>query len=292
MPYPDQTGTGLTDEQAAKRQRYEDALDRWAGFEPGESQLVGEEIMARRAARQRAAAHQPQSAAGYSPPQVPFDAVIAQLMTRPGMAEHLEGIDLDGDGIPDVPMGQPPMDPMGRMQWQSMMQQRQQMAQVAQARKAQRKAVNNQVILAQLQARDPMFPHVQRWIKNFVDSLPVRLGRAVLEQVDRTPGAFLEMYSDMRRHFIEELSVKAGLNGFGGHGVMPASVANMRDPREAIRQAVAGRMSAPVLESAGVYDDRLPGASREAQKRALVKRVKAGGAKEGDLLRYLELCGV
>jgi len=26
--------------------------------------------------------------------------------------------------------------------------------------------------------------------------------------------------------------------------------------------------------------------------RALVKRVKAGGAREGDLLRYLEFCGV
>jgi len=44
-------------------------------------------------------------------------------------------------------------------------------------------------------------------------------------------------------------------------------------------------MSAPVLESAGVHDDWLPGASRDAEKRALVKRVKAGGAKEGDLLK-------
>jgi len=283
MPYPDQTGTGLTGEQAAKRQRYEDALDRWAGFEPGESQLSDEEIMARRAARQRASAHQPQSPAGYGAPQVPFDAVIAQLMTRPGMAEHLEGIGLDGDGIPDVPMGPPPMAPMGRMQWQAMMQHRQRMAQ---ARKAQRKAVNNQVILAQLQAHDPLYPHVKRWIEHFVESLPARLGWAVLEQVDRTPGAFLEMYSDMRRHFIEDLGVKAGLNGFGGHGMTPARAADMREPR------VAGRMSAPVLESAGVHDDRLPGASREAEKRALVKRVKAGGAREGDLLRYLELCGV
>jgi len=115
MPYPVKTGTGLTTEQAAKRQRYEDALDRWAGFEPGESQLSDEEIMARRAARKRAATLQPRTTAGYGAPQVPLDAVIAQLMTRPGMAEHLEGIDLDGDGIPDVPIGPPPIDPMGRI---------------------------------------------------------------------------------------------------------------------------------------------------------------------------------
>jgi len=285
-------GTGLADEKAAKRQRYEEALDRWAGFEPGESQLSDEEIMARRTARQRAAAPQKQAFARTGAPQIPFNALVAQLMMRPGMAEHLEGIDLDGDGVPDAPLSPPPMDPMGRMQWQAMMRQRQQMAQAAQMRKAQRKAVNNQVILTQLSAQDPLFPHVKRWIENFLESLPARIGRAVAQQVDRTPGAFLEMYAEMRQHFIQEFGLSSGLRERERRMPVNAQATDNRDPRAAIRQAVAGRMDAPVLESAGMMDERLPGASREAEKRALVKRVKAGGAKEGDLLRYLELCGV
>lgn len=55
---------------------------------------------------------------------------------------------------------------------------------------------------------------------------------------------------------------------------------------------MAGRMSAPQLESAGMIDERSPGVARAAERAALVKRVKAGGAREGDLLKYLELCGV
>ena len=51
-------------------------------------------------------------------------------------------------------------------------------------------------------------------------------------------------------------------------------------------------MSPPQLESAGMIDERTPGAARAAERAALVKRVKAGGAREGDLLKYLELSGL
>jgi len=55
---------------------------------------------------------------------------------------------------------------------------------------------------------------------------------------------------------------------------------------------MAGRVSAPQFESAGIIDERSPGAARAAERAALVKRVKAGGAREGDLLKYLELSGL
>jgi len=310
MPYP--TDTGHADEQAIKRQRYEDALDRFAGFEPGESQLTDDQIMARRAARGQAATSgapgvfQPQSPfqsprqSSHSANAIPFETILAQLKARPGMIEHLEGIDLDGDGIPDIPFSSLPphmmADPMARMQWQAMMQNRQQASQARQMRRAQRKAVNNEALLVHLRANDPLFEHVKRWIETFVESLPGKLQRAVLEQVERTPGAFLEMYSELRQHLMEEFGMtgKTKKTAPGGYFVQgnPSFTQAARDPREAVRQAVAGRMSPPQLESAGMIDERTPRAARAAERAALVKRVKAGGAREGDLLKYLELSGL
>jgi len=226
---------------------------------------------------------------------VSFDTLLAHLKSRPGMVEHLEGIDLDGDGIPDFPPQPSPQmmaHPMGRMQWQAMLQNHQQAVQARQARRAQRKAVNNEALLAYLKTHDPLFEHVKRWIENLVESLPGKIQRAVLEQVECTPGAFLEMYTDLRRHFIQEFGLAEGLRGFTGFPAMRAPVVGDRDPRQAIRQAVAGRMSPPQLESAGMIDERSPGAARAAERAALVKRVKAGGAREGDLLKYLELSGL
>jgi len=315
MPYPNSSNPGLTDEQARKRQLYEEALDRFAGFEPGESQLTDEQIMARRAARGQASAPGVSGAPGafqhqgpfppfrQSPPSasaMPFETILAQLKARPGMVEHLEGIDLDGDGIPDIPFGSPPpqmmADPMTRMQWQAMMQNRQHASQARQMRRAQRKAVNNEALLAHLRANDPLFEHVKRWIEAFVESLPGKLQRAVLEQVERTPGAFLEMYSELRQHLMEEFGMagkaKKGAPGIYSMQGNPVFAPAARDPREAVRQTVAGRMSPPQLESAGMIDERSPGAARAAERAALVKRVKAGGAREGDLLKYLELSGL
>ena len=191
MPYP--TDTGLSDEQAIKRQRYEDALDRFAGFEPGESQLTDDQIMARRAARGQAGAPGAPGAFQHQSPfpsfrqstpganAMPFETILAQLKARPGMIEHLEGIDLDGDGIPDIPFSSPPphmmADPMARMQWQAMMNSRQQAKQAKQMRRAQRKAVNNEALLAHLRANDPLFEQVHAKIGDFVRTLSLKLQR-------------------------------------------------------------------------------------------------------------------
>lgn len=298
MPYPTQAGsteTGFADEQARKRQQYEDALDRFAGFEPGESQLSDEQIMARRAARQQLGVP-----VGFSRQQpfaqfaqrgvndIPFDTLLAHLKAQPGMVEHLEGIDLDGDGVPDIPFQPSPQmmaDPMGRMQWQAMLQNRQRMMQAAQQRRTQRKEINNQVLLATLQANDPLFQQTYTRLISYVRRLPDKVQRPFLEAVDRTPGAFLDLYSQLREGIMREL---------GSTSRVPQSMPQPAsdDPRARIRQAVAGRMSAPALENAGIMDDRMPGATRAAERAALIKRVKSGGAREGDLLKYLELSGL
>jgi len=297
MPYPNPSDPGFADEQARKRQLYEEALDRFAGFEPGESQLTDEQIMARRAARQKSGV-----SAGFPQQQsytrfdqrgvndIPFDTLLAHLKAQPGMVEHLEGIDLDGDGIPDIPPQPSPQmmaHPMGRMQWQAMLQNHQQAVRARQARRAQRKAVNNEALLAYLKTHDPLFGVVHAKVEAYVKALPLKLQRPVLRAVEETPGAYIDLYKEMR----DMVAVSMRL---GGRRV-PRTGGNMdrgRDPRQAIRQAVAGRMSPPQLESAGMIDERSPGAARAAERAALVKRVKAGGAREGDLLKYLELSGL
>jgi len=315
MPYSTQAGTadptamGAMDEQARKRLVYERYLDHISGFAPGESELSDEEIMRR---RQLQAQGQPQGppqnqggmpSPGYTPGapagqtgqpmqtgagQVPFEAILAQLKARPGMVEHLEGIDLDGDGVPDIPFQPSPQmmaDPMGRMQWQAMLQNRQNKMQAAQQRRTQRKEVNNQVLLATLQANDPLFQQTYTRLVSYVRRLPEKVQRPFLEAVDRTPGAFLDLYAQLREGLMRDLGTP---NRVPQSMSQPAS----DDPRARIRQAVAGRMSAPALENAGIMDDRLPGATRAAERAALVKRVKSGGAREGDLLKYLELSGL
>ena len=301
MPYP--TNTGLADEQAIKRQRYEHALDRFAGFEPGESQLTDDQIMARRAARGQESASGASGAPGafqhqspflpfrQSPPSanaMPFETILAQLKARPGMIEHLEGIDLDGDGIPDIPFSSPPphmmADPMARMQWQAMMQNRQQASQARQMRRAQRKTVNNEALLAHLRANDPLFEQVHAKIGDFVRTLSPKLQRPFLWAVEETPGAYLDLYKEMR-------DLLKLFKRLGRQGARHPFSHSQRDAGEEF-PSMAGRMSAPQLESAGMIDERSPRAARAAERAALVKRVKAGGARDGDLLKYLELCGV
>jgi len=204
-------------------------------------------------------------------------------MARPGMIEHLEGIDLDGDGIPDIPPGPPPADPRARMQWQAALAQRQQTMQAAQLRSAQRKAVNNQVMLAVLKANDPLFAVTFNRLASYIQRLPEKVRRVYLMAVERTPGAFLELYIHLRT------AIENDLNKPASNSVRQDHQAEEADPRARIRRAVAGRMAPPSLESAGVIEDRLGGASRSSELAALKARAKSGQAREGDLLRYLEL---
>ncbi|MFP5223534.1 MAG: hypothetical protein ACLGSA_14680 [Acidobacteriota bacterium] len=294
MPYP--TDTGLADEQARKRQLYEDALDRFAGFEPGESQLTDDQIMARRAARGQAGApgtsgafqrQRPLPPFGQPIPgasTMPFEAVLAQLKARPGMIEHLEGIDLDGDGIPDIPFQPSPemmAHPMGRMQWQAMLQSRQQASQM---RRAQRKAVNNETLLAHLRANDPLFEQVHAKIGDFVRTLSPKLQRPFLRAVEETPGAYLDLYKEMRD--LLDLFTRLGVQG-----TRHSFSHSQRDSGEGY-PSMGNRLSGGWRGNKEIEEGRQSDAACAAERAALVKRVKAGGAREGDLLKYLELCGV
>jgi len=131
----------------------------------------------------------------------------------------------------------------------------------------QRKAVNNEALLAHLRANDPLFEQVHVKIGDFVRTLSPKLQRPFLQAVEETPGAYLDLYKEMRD--LLKLFMR-----LGKQGARHSFSHSQRDAGEEY-SAIAGRMRAPQLERA-----------------ALVKRVKAGGAREGDLLKYLELCGV
>ncbi|GFK95912.1 hypothetical protein NNJEOMEG_03785 [Fundidesulfovibrio magnetotacticus] len=308
MPYPTPTGAASAlnpaDQQALKRLRYERALDVSVGISPEESQFpeayaqqpqAGFDPMGQQMRFQQGQAapgqFQPAQQAQPGPRSMPgsgavppFQDILRAVIAQPGMAHHLEGIDLDGDGIPDVPP--PPMDPMARMQWQAMVQNRQLALQAAMARRAKRKDVNNNVLLSVLQSADPLFGEIYTRLSGYVNSLPVKVRRPYMEAVERTPGAFLELYGHLREGLLSELGVNREMP-------TPMPQPGGADPRARIRQAVAGRMSPPDLARAGVLDDDRPARARDAAELAALKsRVKAGQAREGDLLRYLELSGV
>jgi len=264
MPYPIHSGQGPVDEYAAKRERNERALDAACGIVPEQ--------------REQSRPTRP----GHAVRLVPFETILSRVLTQPGMPQHLEGIDLDGDGIPDIPphllMGPPPAHPMERMQWQTLLENRQRQINEARQRRARRKESGNQALLRTLRENDPLFTHVTRWIENFVDSLPGRISHAVIEQVDKTPGAFLEMYRDLRKHFIEDFPML-------GTAAPARPVQGM--------PARSARPVPPDLQRPGLDEDAgTTQAERAAELAALKARCRAGKAREGDLLRYLELIGV
>ncbi|WP_243311931.1 hypothetical protein [Fundidesulfovibrio agrisoli] len=292
MPYPTMSGPAgqqsSADGQARNELAYRRYLEQLAGFAPGESELPDEEIQRRRALAQDAV--QPAQAAPRNLPPQPVAAApdalrsaLAQLAARPGMIEHLEGIDIDGDGLPDIPLGPPPMNPMARAQWQAAMANRQRRGQERQVRRAQRKVLNNQVMLAVLKANDPLFATTYNRLASYIQRIPEKIQRVYLEAVDRTPGAFLDLYIHLRTAIEYDLSKPV-------NNAMPQDrQPDETDPRARIRRAVAGRMAAPALESAGVLEERLGGAARSTELAELKARAKSGRAREGDLLRYLEL---
>ncbi|MFP5240535.1 MAG: hypothetical protein ACLGQW_11950 [Acidobacteriota bacterium] len=175
------------------------------------------------------------------------------------------------------------MNPMARAQWQAAMAHRQRRGQELQVRRAQRKVMNNQVMLAVLKANDPLFEATYNRLARYIQRLPEKVQRVYLQAVYRTPGAFLDLYIHLRT------SIENELNKHAFQAEQPDHPAPQPDTRARIRRAVAGRMAAPALESAGVLEERLGGAARSTELAELKARAKSGRAREGDLLRYLEL---
>ena len=310
MPYPNSGGfqpaapasaPGAMDEEALKQERFRQYMDAMlnggdeAAQDGDPSGTSNQQQMPQGGdqAQAQALAQAQAQAQGQARPMnsVPFEAVMQRLIQTPGVLQHLQGGDANGDGVPDFPpLGPPPSNPQDYRDWQMMGLMQQQMKRVFfqnnQRDRAERKEFNDQRLLQSLEAHDPLFSTAFPVLKNYLAHLPGPLGQLIVQAVDSHPAVFIDLYKHFR-DFVEH-HANPGIN-FQGQPMSPATAA--ADPRQRIRQAVAGRMSAPALENAGVMDDRLPNASRKAELASLKTRVKAGRAREGDLLRYLELSG-
>ncbi len=311
MPYPNSGGyqptapasaTGAMDAEALKQERYRLYMDEMLnGGDQAAQDGTPSETNNQQPMPQNGGQPQPQGMAqgqmrgqmqgqARSMNAVPFEAVMQRLLQTPGMVQHLQGGDADGD-VPDFPsLGPPPSDPQDYRDWQVMNLMQQQMKQVFlqknRRNRFESRQMNDQRMLQNLEAHDPLFKVVSPMMKNYFDHLPGPLGQVIMHTVVSHPALYIEMYSHVRSYVEKAISTR---KNFQGNPMSPATAA--ADPRQRIRQAVAGRMSPPALENAGVMDDRLPNASRNAQLAALKQRVKSGGACEGDLLKYLELSG-
>jgi len=113
-----------------------------------------------------------------------------------------------------------------------------------------------QTALAALKARDPLFGRTMHLMEHYVGKLPEVLRKLVMPALAREFGLFAEFYRVVRESaWLVEAHLRAGW-----------------------RKA----SSAPPVPEEQAAPDELA---------ALKRRVKSGGAKEGDLLRYLELTG-
>lgn len=206
-------------------------------------------------------------------PRQSFKAIKQGIVTMPGMAEHLCGIDLDDDGRPElfVPQpgapftgfSQPPLNGRGQHP-------------AARAHRVRRK---NATLLRTLAATDPLFERVYPLVQDYIRHLPGMLAQHMLAAADSHPGMFLELYEHIR-DFAETAGLACGHKSASSPGVGSARV---------FGPGSAPRARPPHLESAGSIDERQPAATRGGELAALKARARSGKAREGDLLRYIEL---
>ena len=150
-------------------------------------------------------------------------------------------------------------------------------------------AIQEQRILAGLQAQDPLFNDVYNvGLPLYLKGLPPGMAKHEFERLNRDPEAFLEVYSHVRKHVEAVHKDKASESG-----AKPDTTTNQAtDPgaKERVREEAA-RRAAPPLESSGSADaGDAEGRQRNAKERAaILTRIKNGQARRDDSLRLMEL---
>jgi hypothetical protein len=168
---------------------------------------------------------------------------------------------------------------MGRMQWQAMAEHRQRAMRQAVASRQRRKEQGNVAMLRMLASLDPLFMHVNGKVEEFVSVLPAKVQRAFLRAVEEAPGAYLEIYKEMRSMLMSRKRQACPRCGDTGRSTQAGASRGMRSGT-----AEAG--------DAGWNSRRALPPELEAERQALLGRMRAGQAREGDSLRLLELNGL
>lgn len=121
--------------------------------------------------------------------------------------------------------------------------------------------------LATLRRRDPLFERTMEVMERLVDELPHVVKVLAMPTLAREFGPFLDLYKELRPVAVAVESCRAHRR------------------KRARWKDEARRGPGSVVPGT----DRRESAARELGE--LVRRVRSGGAREGDLLRYLELTG-
>lgn len=212
-----------------------------------------------------------------------WETLNRRIQTDPKFAQHVFGY--DQQSAQRDAEEQPPVDPIERIKWEARREAIKEFApHLEQMRQEMSLAQHQQSInqtLARVQA-DPMYQQVQQSILEYVTGLPESVGRAVYQQLDSNPQAYMEMYQRTRERVAGQQPAQAQTRGADGRF---ASQQPAQEPPKPVQR----RERAPVLESAGAASDA-PSVNAKAQ-REIAARMKAGQATSDDLGAYLKATG-
>jgi hypothetical protein len=124
---------------------------------------------------------------------------------------------------------------------------------------------------------DPLFKQVNETVEGYVSVLPPKVRRAFLRAVEEAPGAYLEIYKEMRSMLMSGKRRACARCGATDRTAQAGTPHGMRSGAAGAARWEPGWNPSPELE---------------AERQGLIKRMRAGGAREGDSLRLLELNGL
>lgn len=203
----------------------------------------------------------------------PFDTVLGQLMSHPLGLSALHGHDTSPDWDQLLDCGCEPRDPNERMRWKITKAAYDEIKPFLKEREEHLKRYTSQrnyhASLAALKQNDPLFERTMLVMEHYLGKLPQVIKNMVMPVLARDFRKFVWLYEHLREA-----------------AVVVENHAHHKRRKEKRKQEGGAGMHAP-----GTGRTAADVAARDAERRALVARVKAGGAKEGDLLRYLELVG-
>jgi hypothetical protein len=209
-----------------------------------------------------------------------WEMLTKRVQHDPKFAAHVFGYDQQAQ-VQQQQAPQPPEDPIERIKWEARqeamkefqpkleeVQRSMQLSQTKQAIEATRARVQS----------DPMFQQVQNAIMEHVTGLPESVGRAVYQQLDVDPSAYMDMYMKTRTRL-------AGGSQQSPAQAQPQQVEQPQQPKPVQRQT-----RTPVLEDGGAAPVQTDDGAK--QRKALHAKIRNGNASSDELGKYLELSGV
>lgn len=195
-----------------------------------------------------------------------FEEVQHHIATHPLGLHAIHGYDHSPDWDMLLDCGTEPADPNERVRWRITREAFNAIKPFLKDReehlKRYKKHRGYHSSLAILRQRDPLYERTMHVMERLMGELPQVVKELAMPTLAREFGPFLRLYQELRpvAHTVEN---------------------HYHNKRRRSERARAGGSGGSTPEAS----------SREAELRELVRRVKSGGAREGDLLRYIELQG-